>query len=194
MLGTSLIGYVIFRIWVILIFAGMFTPSYSKKDLIQNYQAKTKEIYALKNYAERIIPPGKKVSIEFENDNTLSIFHLYTDKISTNNWNLPINSSKTDSLLKELGWTKKTLSTLKERLDDANCISIENRTPFNIGFQRSGMGLYFYNLFDKPLSDSLKKQYNDGCIYILYNDKVALEYGGGAVGPQCFENYNRSGK
>lgn len=186
-LGIAIGAYTITSICKFIFFIHMFAPFYSKKDLIENYELKTKEIYALKRYAEMIIPSGKKVHIEFESDNTLGIFHLYSNKTSTNNWNLSINSSKTDSLLTELGWTKKTLATLKEKLDDANCISIENEKPFNIGFQRSGMGLYFYNLFDKPLTDSLKKEYNDGCTYILYNDKVVLEYGGGAVGPQCFE-------
>jgi hypothetical protein len=48
------------------------------------------------------------------------------------------------------------------------------------------MGKYYYNIFDRPIPDSLKAEYNDSCTYILYNDKVVLEYGGGAVGPQCF--------
>lgn len=78
---------------------------------------------------------------------------------------------------------------LKEKMDNANCISVESGEPFTIGYQRSGMGMYFYNLFDKPLTDSLKKAYNDGCMHILYNEKVALELGGGAIGQQCFEGY-----
>lgn len=71
-------------------------------------------------------------------------------------------------------------------LDKANCIEIENGEPTTIGWQRSGMGMYSYVLFEKPIADSLKKQYNDSCTYILYNDRLVLEYGGGAFGPQCF--------
>jgi len=48
------------------------------------------------------------------------------------------------------------------------------------------MGMYSYNVFDKTIADSLKNHYNDSCTYILYNDKLVLEYGGGAIGSQCF--------
>jgi hypothetical protein len=41
-------------------------------------------------------------------------------------------------------------------------------------------------IFDNTIPDSLRAEYDDGCNYILYNDKVALEYGGGVIGTQCF--------
>jgi hypothetical protein len=46
--------------------------------------------------------------------------------------------------------------------------------------------MYFYELFGKPIPDSLKDTYNNGCTYIIYNPTVVLEYGGGVLGPQCF--------
>jgi hypothetical protein len=99
---------------------------------------------------------------------------------------LKTSSRKVDSLLWKLNWTDQTLKTLKEKLDAANCISVESGEPCKIGFQRSGMGKYYYNLFEKPIPDSEKRRYNDSCTYILYNDNVVLEYGGGAIGLQCF--------
>jgi hypothetical protein len=42
--------------------------------------------------------------------------------------------------------------------------------------------------FDDPIADSLKIKYNDGCTYILVDNRLVLEYGGGAIGPQCFYN------
>lgn len=72
------------------------------------------------------------------------------------------------------------------RLDAAHCISVRNGLPCRIGFQRSGMGMYFYDLFPTPMSDSVRSRYNDSCTYIAYSPTVVLEYGGGAVGPQCF--------
>lgn len=106
------------------------------------------------------------------------------------NFDLNINSTKTDSLLTTLGWTKETLKILKEKLDKAYCISVENGNPATIGFQRSGMGKYSYKVFEKPLTDRLKNRYDDGCTYIFYKDNIVLEYGGGAIGSQCFEGYN----
>ncbi|QRQ63852.1 hypothetical protein [Sphingobacterium multivorum] len=52
----------------------------------------------------------------------------------------------------------------------------------------SRMERYSFNVFDKPIADSLKTAYNDGCTYIMVNDRLVLEYGGGAIGSQCFYN------
>ena len=51
---------------------------------------------------------------------------------------------------------------------------------------RSGMGKYSLKLFDIDLTNDQIKQYNDGCTYIFYKKNIVLEYGGGAVGSQCF--------
>ena len=103
-------------------------------------------------------------------------------------WHLKINSERMDSIIKNIGWTKETLKSIKEKLDRANCIQIESGEPAKIGFQRSGMGMYSFNVFDNPIPDSLRDHYNDSCTYILVNDRLVLEYGGGAIGPQCFYN------
>lgn len=159
---------------------------YSKQDLINNYKQKSIQITALKTYANIIMPIDKSVEIEFDGSKKLSIFHIISKGNYDQNWDLEINSTKLDTLLTALNWTKETLKTLKEKLDAANCISVKSGEPCNIGFQRSGMGEYFYNIFDNPIPDSLKNIYNDSCKYILYTEKIVLEYGGGAIGPQCF--------
>lgn len=168
---------------------GGFDKDYSITDLKQHYIENKNELGEIKNYINSITPNGKNVHIEFDNDKTLAIFHLSTKTERSNNWDLKINSTKTDSLLNELGWTQETLITLKNKLDKANCISVSNGEPTNIGFQRSGMGMYSFNLFEKPLSKSEYSNYNDSCTYILVNDKMVLEYGGGAIGSQCFYNF-----
>ena len=93
-----------------------------------------------------------------------------------------------DSILSKIGWNRTTLITLKEKLDDANCIQIESGEPTKIGFKRSGMGMYSFNVFDKPITDSVRNLFGDTCNYIIVSDKLILEYGGGAIGPQCFYN------
>ena len=80
------------------------------------------------------------------------------------------------------------VKNLKDKLDKANCIGVTSGEPCNISFQRSGMGMYSFNVFDKPIPEREKAQYNDSCTYILANDKLVLEYGGGAIGSQCFYN------
>ncbi|MGB4772690.1 MAG: hypothetical protein WBP58_14580 [Chitinophagaceae bacterium] len=186
-IGSGLFLYIGFFVYSILTFSfyddGEF---YSKQDLIDNYNQKAQQIEELRVYINKIVPANKSVDIEFDGNRRLDIFHVVENGNYDSNWDLKINSKKVDTLLSKLGWTHQALTTLKEKLDAANCISVKNGDPCNIGFKRSGMGKYYYNLFDKSIPDSLKSKYNDSCTYILYVDKVVLEYGGGAIGPQCF--------
>ncbi|MBC7743709.1 MAG: hypothetical protein H7096_01250 [Flavobacterium sp.] len=75
---------------------------------------------------------------------------------------------------KSLGWTQATLTDIKSKLDKANCIGVVNGEPTNIWFQRSGFGMYSYNLFSEAIPESLKLKYNDSCTHIFYNDKVVF--------------------
>jgi hypothetical protein len=184
-------------------------PSSSEKELKENYSKKSKEITELKSFFNSITPKDLEVYIEYQSDKLidLKVYYVKTPKYPVKTlfqqWNInpynfnsqssPLDSSdfapETNSLdvvKKRLGWTDETFRMIKQYLDKANCISITNGNPANIGFRRSGMGMYFYNVFDQPLTDSLKKVYNDSCTYRLLNDTIALEYGGGAIGPQCF--------
>ena len=168
----------------------VFGASYSKTDLIDNYATNKEKILALSHYVNTIVPAGEEVDIEFKGSQTIPIFHVSINGVTSSNWGVAWSSPKADTLLQQLGWTRETLTTLKNKLDDADCTAIANGEPSTIGYQRSGTGLYSYKIFDKPLADSVKKKYNDGCTYIYYGDKVVLEYGGGAAGPQCFEGYS----
>lgn len=185
--GIGLLLLASYWIWSVMVLFGSFEQNYNKEDLIENYKRKEKEIMEVKRYAKSIIPKNKILSIEFESDSKLFYFHLSDENGIASNWDVDVDSKKADSLLKKLGWTKETFMTLKKKLVNANCTSIDNNNPFTIGYQRSGLGKYSYNLFEEPMKDSLKNEYNDGCTHILYNKKVALEFGGGAVGPQCFD-------
>lgn len=184
------IGLVIFGGYIVMIIAafGGFDKDYSVTELKENFEAKKAEIYEVKNYVNKIISPNKLVHIEFDDNNTLGIFHVKVDDNFESNWDVKIKSGKADTLLQKLGWTTETLKTLKDKLDKSNCIGVTSGEPCNISFQRSGMGMYSFNIFDKPIPDSLKTSYNDSCTYIMVNDKLVLEYGGGAIGSQCFYN------
>jgi len=189
--GAGVAVYVTYQVISIILMMVAFgqydTSSYG--DLVENYNIKTKEIRELKRYINSITPSSKSVHIEFDSDESLGIFHVVDNGRYDSNWNIKVNSQKADSLLQKIGWNKQNLKELKEKLDAANCISVANSKPFQIGYQRSGMGMYFYNLFDNPLTDSLKTHYNDSCRYVIHTQQVVMEYGGGAVGPQCFPDF-----
>ena len=186
------IGLLCFVGYIALIISalGGFDKDYSVTELKENFEAKKTELYEVKNYINQITPSDKLVHIEFDDNNNLGIFHVKVNDKFESNWDVKINSGKSDTLLQKLGWTAETLKTLKDKLDKANCIGVTSGEPCNISFQRSGMGMYSFNIFNKPIPDSLKMSYNDSCTYIMVNDKLVLQYGGGAIGSQCFYKKN----
>jgi len=199
LIGISIvigIAILIFIGWIIMIIStfGGFDKDYSVSDLKENFEKNKTEIYELKQYFNEIVPKNRFVEIEFEDDNTLGRFGIRALDSTAGNpdgpmfleWDLKTNTAKMDSLIQPMGWTRETLKDLKEKIDNADCIQIESGEPTKIGFKRSGMGMYSFNVFDQPISDNLTEQYNDSCTYILVNRKLVLEYGGGAIGSQCF--------
>lgn len=167
---------------------------YVNKDVVENYQQRERQIIELSKYYNSIVPKNKFVEIEFDDDNTLFRFGVYSIDTTTKNlilpgflnWHLKTSSNEVDSVIKTIGWNLRTLKVIKQRLDSAKCISIESGTPSKIGFQRRDLGKYYYLIFDKPMSDSLKMVYKAGCAYNPYNDKVVFEWGAGAVGSGCY--------
>jgi len=195
LLGLLLLTFIGYFVLIAYVFNG-FEKDYSVTDLKNNFNEKKKEIYELKKYFNEIVPKNRFVEIEFDNDNTLFRFGIQVLDTTAGDpngpmfleWNLKTNTSRMDSIIKPLGWTREIFKILKEKLDKANCIQIESGDPTKIGFKRFGMGMYSFNVFENSIPDSLKSYYNDSCTYILVNDKLVLEYGGGAIGTQCFYN------
>ena len=195
LLGLGLVIFIGYIIFIAYVFGG-FDKDYSVTDLKDNFQKNKTEINQLKKYFNEIVPKNRFVEIEFENDYTLTRFGikaLDTTEGDPNGplfleWDLYLNTPRLDSIIKPMGWTRATLKVLKEKLDKANCIQIESGEPTKIGFKRSGMGMYSFNVFKNSIPDSLRSNYNDSCTFILVNDKLVLEYGGGAIGGQCFYN------
>lgn len=178
-------------------FANM--PKSSKKQLTQNIDTNYTNIEALKSFFTKLVSPGYSMYIEFKPPE--KILHLDesvdfwvfkrgdssgNSKVVFQEWNVEIKSLKLDSLLGLTTLKRSDLYTLKKYLDRANCISISNEDVCEIGYAKSGMGKYSYLIFDTPLSKDDKEKYNNGCEYIYYKNNIVLEYGGGAVGPQCF--------
>ena len=186
-IGALIIGFYVFLYFA---FDGLFFgPSYDKADLVKNYENRKIQIMEVRDYYKSILPRDKSVYLEFGKGKKLEIFHLYGDSLNENNWNLEIGTPKVDSLLNELKWTNTELKILREKLAAANCISVAGTEPVNIGWQRSGMGLFSYDIFQHNLNTDQIKEYNDGCSYIFYKDNIVLEYGGGAIGIQCFPEF-----
>lgn len=172
-------------------FGDFFERDYSIDELKTEYNYKEKEIDDLIKYFNQIKPKDKNVAVEFKNDKILErlvIVPSDTTQSTYRGWDINVKSLYQQEFKKELHWNEDQVDELKSRLDEANCISIEDGEPIKIGFKRSGMGMYFFNVFQNKETD--RTLFNDGCAYILVNYKLALEYGGGAIGRQCFSKQN----
>lgn len=171
-------------------------PVSSKKDMIANIDTNIQKINILNNKFLKLVPKDYIVSIEFNPANNilstnesidLRIQALNNKENAINQeWNLENNSVKLTEMIKSIGWTTETLVIIKKLLNEAKCVSIENGEITTIGFARSGMGKYYFKLFPNDLNSEQQKQYNGGCTYIYYKNNIVLEYGGGAVGNNCF--------
>jgi len=179
------------------IYEAFALPISSKKELISNIDSSYNNIEEAIKYFTEITGAGFDLYIEFNPPQ--KILHkgesvdFWCSTIDSSGsaplfqeWNLELTSSKLDSLLQQVNWDRMKLTKLKAALQKANCISIKNGSPIEVGFARSGMGKYSYLIFEKDLNATQIKQYNDGCSYIFYKNNIVLEYGGGAVGSQCF--------
>ncbi|QHT68464.1 hypothetical protein GXP67_18355 [Rhodocytophaga rosea] len=173
-------------------------PRSSKKEQIENLEKNKLEIFRLKDEYVKLIPDSLIACLEFNPKNVLVSTNKSVDlkiykKLSEGKnesifqeWNLEYDSDALNNGIKILGWNNDTLLFIKQLLDKANFVSIENGNITTIGFARSGMGKYFYKIFKTDLGEEQKLEYNDSCSYIFYKDNIVLEYGGGAIGPQCF--------
>lgn len=169
----------------------------SKNDIIQNITNNFRNIAILKEEFKKLVPENTNVSIEFNPKgvliNTNESIDIRVSKVQNGSvttvyqeWGLEHDAPRLRQILDYLKWDHQTLLRIKELLKNAKCISITNGEMTTIGFARSGMGKYSFNLFDHNLTEKEIEAYNDGCTYIFYKDNIVLEYGGGAVGRQCF--------
>lgn len=190
-------------------YSSLFSSS-SEQELKDNYQSHRKELDELKAYFNSITPNDLVVDIEFADINNASMRISYPpDKTGRGKWYFTewefnpyhykqpkpqqIPSADYDAevtslavVKKRLQWTDDTFRAIADHLAKANCIGIQNGEPAKISFRMSGLGRYSYNIFSQPIPDSLRPHYNDTCTYRLFTPTVALEYGGGAIGSQCF--------
>lgn len=188
--GLFLIGFIVVTLMIGYAF-GSFDKTYSVSELKEEYYLREVEIADLIKYYNTIKPENYSVDIEFRNDKMLNRLRITTKdstKVMYQNWDVSSNVLQTKKIRDLVGWEEREVRILKNKLDKANCISVEDREPLKIGFKRSRMGMFSFNIFQKTTTN--REEYNDGCEYILVNKYLALQYGGGAIGNQCFPDKN----
>ncbi len=206
----SILGYLLRGVFALIFFFASMESS-SKEELIENYQENHSEIFNLKEKFDKIIPNGFKVYIEFKNDNLIDFWVFEKTNSANREWKClfqewginpfdyemkpltkfdstysKFKTNNLEEIKRKINWTDSTFVNVRNLLEKANCISIENGTPSDIGFVRSGMGEYFYHIFDNPIPENEIEKWNDSCTYIYFKPKVVLGYLGGAIGAQSF--------
>jgi len=102
--------YVIFKVMVALVLGPTWTQHYTEKDLIANYENRKNAILAVKDYFATIVPPHKRVEIEFTDSHTLGRLEVSSLDSATGatiypifqQWDLSTTSSQVDSILAAL--------------------------------------------------------------------------------------------
>ena len=155
---------------------------YDTHDLIENYEEKSDQIIEVKEYIKKITPENFGVYVElnsnrdidmtvWENSDTTKdgrILWFQEWNINPYNYNQKERSEydreyggRTNSLKEVTGklkWQDDEFKELKLKLDRANCISIDKSGDiYTVGFQRSGMGKYHYNIFENWSIDEIKE-------------------------------------
>ena len=167
----------------------------SKQDLVQNIDTNYKNVMYLKNLIDEIktselsyieiSPPvkilnkGEELHIRLKDRGQKKTFENFEIRID-------LNSNKLDGVLSIIHWDKKTFEAFRTALKKANCVCVEMEDPIEIGFSYSGLALYSYKVFNSYLSKEQITEYNDSCTNIYYGKNIVLTFGGGAIGPQCF--------
>jgi hypothetical protein len=183
-----------------------------KTDLVENYELKKTEINQVKIHAEKIIPETYGVRILFHSsyDIDLSVWIKNTDPrdreyLFSQREMDPFTFVETENneseylgfeVVKEkLNWTDDTFIKIEELLDDANCIGFSSRLTrddeevFEIEYGYNWPGAYSYILLDHDLAADEVEEWDDGCANDYYEKNVVLHYSGGAIGMQCFEDF-----
>ncbi|MGO8055523.1 hypothetical protein, partial [Rhizobium leguminosarum] len=107
----------------------------------------------------------------------------YTISIGLPNWNIipeypykvgrniKINSTKMDSLLRTLGWSTKTVLTLKEMLIKINCESISSHGDYiQLNYGTGNVCAFWYIITQKPFADSTIEQDTKSGVTFLRNN------------------------
>ena len=209
-LGLSILIYLFSGVFAFVLFF-LSMDSSSKDDLVENYELNKTVIHKLKTTYDNIVPDGFEIYIEFKGQNSIDLWvYEKTDSLDKKmtclfqQWDInpydyvmePMTkydsseyapeTNDLDLVKKKLNWTENTFVEIKKILDNANCISIINGEPSDIGFARSGMGKSFYHIFHDPIPETEIENWNDSCSFIYYEPKMVLGYAGGAIGAQCF--------
>lgn len=168
-----------------LAFAGVFDKKYSREELVKEFKDHENEFADLEACFVSNLPKNNPPMVSFglKNWNKISLI-IYPEVISPGNKiigadNVKIGSPELDSALKLLGWTNETLKSLRDKLSKTNCDWIrnsDNRKVISIYPNQNGWGHFSYNIYDRPIVDSLISLYGKPIGNSDFGKRIVLSY------------------
>lgn len=168
-------------------FAGVFDKKYTREELTTAFTEHEKEFADLEAYFVANLPKenhldikfglssGKKISLDIDLG---MVIEGRPQKLGA--YDVKPASQKLDSALKMLGWTPETLVTLREKLSKTNCDWIgTSGAPHHVTFlypDQDGWGSFNYVIYEKPITDSLVKEYGAPISNSEFGKRVSLDY------------------
>lgn len=182
------------------------TKAIDAESLIDHYAKYEKEIWEAAEYTRSAMDSGAWMRLEFDGYK-VEMFHTKpADGEGEHHWRTE-GRIDADSIGLRIGLTPEEIEGIRRRLHNAGCISIEltnygsadsvNRYGVMhsideydyiiVGRKRYSMGMYYYDLLRRPMSDSTwNNLLIDDCIHLPVCDTMVLEYGSPAFGSVCY--------
>ena len=190
---TTIASFLVLYIIYLFTAFGVFDKLYTRPEMVAHYDDHEAAFTQAETRIDQITGEAT-ISIEFDGKD-VEIFHTNYQGAYHSNW--PHGDKEvSDSIAGSIGLDKQSLDRIRDLIESTDCIGYTNmrNTTRTFDFRRSGFGMYSFVRFDQPIPDSLVSSYNDSCHYNLYTRQVVFEYGGGAIGPDCFGDYFFSGE
>lgn len=144
----------------------------------EHYYKYSDKMFELKDYFNNAIDDSCYLALKFDKGQLdMIIYNKNSEELRDN----------PDSLLNLACITKQEIDTIKQKLEEIECIGVQ--TGFNdtrIWFRRVGWALYGYCLSDYVWTEEQQERIKMNPISVGFNDSVYFWYAGGAVGSDNF--------
>ncbi|WP_298063507.1 hypothetical protein [uncultured Campylobacter sp.] len=156
---------------------------FSESGLAENYEQNRVQILALRDFAREIKPEGVSFDVRFGGDDVSSMIAVNKDKNQSASFYNIDKKTNERAVLKILGWDFGTFNELKAKTKSANAVGVsiwegEGKTTI---YYKDGFVSEFYEIFEGPASEVVKKDYEIGCDDRFAADGVVMARDGGAT-------------
>lgn len=174
LVGTALVlaaGFLIYKLF------------FSEPDLAENYEQNRVQILSLRDFVREIKPEGVSFDVRFDGDEVSSMIAVNKDKNQSASFYSIDEKTNERAVLKILGWDFGTFNKLKAKAKSANAqgVSILEGEGKTAIYYKDGFVSEFYEIFEGPANEAVKKDYEIGCDDRFATDGVVMARDGGAT-------------